>query len=202
MNGHRKKRSIWLSWLLRHGADEAGIAMDAAGWVAVAEVLRAGRMSRAELEAIVRENDKRRLQLEGERIRACQGHSTAGTPVTAEALEASWAVHEGGAPLWHGTSVAALTGIAREGILPVARTHVHLAAELASKVGKRANVDVMLRVEPARVNEAGLRVFVAPNGVLLVRRIPREAIVDLEPMTRRARNEEHRLRAIFDSFSL
>ena len=31
-----------LSWLLRHGAEEAGVAMDAAGWVAVTGVAIGG----------------------------------------------------------------------------------------------------------------------------------------------------------------
>ena len=59
-----------LSWLLRHGAGAVGLDMDAAGWVPVAQVLAAPRISRAELEAAVRTNDKGRLQLAGDRVRA------------------------------------------------------------------------------------------------------------------------------------
>lgn len=191
-----KKQSKRLSWLLRHGANEAGVSMDPAGWVAVADVLRAMGLSRADLEVVVRENDKRRLELDGDRVRACQGHSTAGTPVTAEALEASWTERASDEPLWHGTASAALAGIARDGILPVTRTHVHLAEELTSKVGKRANVDVMLKVDALRLRACGVSVFAAPNGVLLARQVPREAIVDLRAMTRRARGEEAALRAL------
>lgn len=197
MDGERTRReSKRLSWLLRHGANEAGVSMDAAGWVAVADVLRALGLSRADLELAVRENDKRRLELAGDRVRACQGHSTAGTPVTAEALEASWTERLSAAPVWHGTASAALAGIAERGILPIARTHVHLAEALTSKVGKRANVDVMLKIDALRLREAGISVFAAPNGVLLARQVPRAAIVDLTPMTRRARGEEATLRAL------
>ena len=197
MDTERTKRaSKRLSWLLRHGANEAGVSMDAAGWVAVAEVLRALGLSRAELEVVVRENDMRRLELEGDRVRACQGHSTAGTPVTAEALEASWTERASEAPLWHGTASSALTGIAQSGILPIARTHVHLAEELTSKVGKRANVDVMLKIDARRLRACDVAVFNAPNGVVLARRVPREAIVDLVAMTRRSRGEEAALRVV------
>lgn len=196
MEERLKKQSRALSWLLRHGAVEAGVTMDAAGWVAVTDVLRALGMTRTQLDEIVRTNDKRRLELEGERVRACQGHSTEGTPVTVEALEATWTVHEGDGPLWHGTSASALPAIAREGLLPLRRTHVHLASALDSVVGKRAAVDVMLEIDPARVRAEGQRIFVAPNGVVLVRRVPRVAIVGLRAMTRRSRAREQALRTL------
>src|SRR5512143_946378 len=135
-----------LSWLLRHGANEAGLEMDAAGWADVAEVRRILGLSRAALAEAVRENDKARLELRGSRIRACQGHSRAGMPVTLEALEASWERYDGDGAIWHGTRVAAIPGIAREGILPGERTHVHMTDALDSAVGKRAAVDVMIEV--------------------------------------------------------
>lgn len=191
------RRSKKLSWLLRHGAGEEGLPMDAAGWAPVADVLARLRMSRAQLEHAVQTNRKRRLQLDGDRVRACQGHSAAGVPVTREALEATWRAHEGDAPIWHGTSRAALESIAASGLAPGRRTHVHLAAELESVVGKRAAVDVMLAVDPGRVRAAGVTVFVAPNGVILARRVPRDAIVGLEPMTKRSRRDVDALRAIF-----
>ena len=56
--------------------------MDAAGWVAVAEVQRITGLDADALAEIVATNTKRRLQQVGDRIRACQGHSTQGTPVT------------------------------------------------------------------------------------------------------------------------
>jgi putative RNA 2'-phosphotransferase len=191
------KASHRLSWLLRHGAGESGIDMDAAGWVEIAEVLRALRMTREAMEGAVRENDKARFEVRGGRIRACQGHSSQGMPVTAEALEASWERWEGEGPVWHGTRIAALASIAREGILPGERTHVHLAEALDSTVGKRANVDVMLEVSPVRLGERGLGLFVSPNGVLLCRAVPPEAIVGLRAMTDRSRRQGEALRALF-----
>ena len=59
------RRSKKLSWLLRHGAREVGLPMDAAGWVSVPEVLRALSITRAQLEHAVATNRKRRLQLDG-----------------------------------------------------------------------------------------------------------------------------------------
>src|SRR5690349_21685376 len=101
------EKSKTLSWLLRHGAREAGVSMDAAGWVPVPEVLRYLQLSRGDLEEVVRTNNKSRLELVGERVRACQGHSTENMPVTVEALEASWRLYEEGGSLFHGTTVEA-----------------------------------------------------------------------------------------------
>ena len=186
-----------LSWLLRHGAREAGVAMDAAGWVELRDVLRFLGAPRAALDEAVERNTKSRLEIWGERIRACQGHSTEGTPVTREALEASWEEVQGDAAIWHGTSVKVLAAIAREGIVPQARTHVHLTGALDSAVGKRAQVDVMLEVSPARLRGAGIRVFQSQNGVVLVREVPPSCIVGLRAIVEKARRSEASLRALF-----
>jgi putative RNA 2'-phosphotransferase len=197
--GHDRHTEISkrLSWLLRHGAPSEGIAMDAAGWVAVADVLRALRLTRAELTDVVELNTKSRLDLRGEQIRASQGHSTEGMPVTHDALEASWDRFVGAGPIWHGTAIEALPGIAREGLVPQARTHVHLAAELDSKVGKRASVHVMIEVSVERLGELGIGVFQSQNGVLLARCVPTAAIVGIRAMTARAKAKEPALRALF-----
>jgi putative RNA 2'-phosphotransferase len=173
------RRSRRLSWLLRHGAGQAGLAMDAAGWAQIDQVMAALGIDRAQLDEAVERNDKRRLEVDGDRIRACQGHSLDGMPVTRDALEASWRPVRPAVPLWHGTGVAALAPIAAGGLHPGRRSHVHLAAALGSRVGKRARVDLLLGVEPACLATAGLGVFMAPNGVLLVREVPAACITEL-----------------------
>jgi putative RNA 2'-phosphotransferase len=186
-----------LSWLLRHGARAEGLAMDPAGWVAVADVLRHLALSRDDLTEVVARNTKSRLQLEGERLRACQGHSLAGVPVTLEALEASWDAHATTASLWHATEPDVVPLIAREGILPIERTHVHLAPSRESHVGKRGSAGVHLEVSPERLRARGLGVFRSPNGVLLVRRVPPDCVVGLVAVTSRARKAEGTMRAAF-----
>lgn len=191
------RESKQLSKLLRHGATASRLAMDAAGWAKIDDVLRVLHMTRSALDRAVSENTKSRLQIDGDRIRACQGHSREAMPVTLEALEASWSPWRERTPLWHGTHVAALASIAREGILAIDRTHVHLAPALDSTVGKRAAVDVMLKVDPEALRAAGVGVFESPNGVILVRSVPAACIVDLTAMTHGARSAEPSLRAHF-----
>lgn len=184
-----------LSWLLRHGAGEAGLSMDEAGWANVDEVLAAAGMSRHQLDEVVRDNDKSRFQVDGQRIRAAQGHSVEGMPITREALEASWQVYQGPDPIWHGTRASVLESIGRQGLLPGARTHVHLAETTDSHVGKRANVSVLLAVSVTALRQAGQEVWVSPSGVVLVREVPAACIVELRCLSRKARAREAELRA-------
>ena len=191
------RASHTLSALLRHGAGAASLAMDAAGWARVEDVLRAARLTRELLEAAVADNGKARFELRDGRIRACQGHSLAGMPVTLDALEASWVEDLRDDTIWHGTNVDAAESIAREGLLPGQRTHVHLAEATDSKVGKRAGVAVLLGVDPTALRAAGLRVYRSPNGVLLARRVPAACVTDVAVATARARDDEARLRGLF-----
>lgn len=147
--------------------------MDAAGWVAINDLLAHVEASRQEVEACVATNPKRRFQIRGSEVRATQGHSTAGTPVTVAALEASWTRVARTQPLYHGTRAETVPTVEASGALrPMARTHVHLADAPDAVVGKRANVDVLLVVDPTRLAAAGLAVFRSPNGVYLVREVP------------------------------
>ena len=169
----RDSRAI--SKLLRHTAGERRLTMSADGWAAINDVLRILGLTRARLDVAVRENDKQRLQVDGDRIRACQGHSRENMPVTREALENSWERVYPDDLLWHGTNRAALPAIQREGLKPGRRTHVHLAPAKDSHVGRRTSVEVLLGVDPGN-----LAVYRAPNGVLLTREVPPDAIVRVD----------------------
>lgn len=191
------RASHTLSALLRHRAGSVGLAMDAAGWAPIADVLRHARLSPELLDAAVRENNKSRLQVRDGRVRACQGHSLAGMPVTPEALEDSWEEDLRAGPIWHGTSAGAVPSIARDGLLPGERTHVHLAEATDSRVGKRAGVGVLLGVDADALRAGGVRVFRSPNGVLLARSVPPACITDVVVLDARTKAEEPALRALF-----
>lgn len=190
-----KKISYRLSAILRHGAGALGLHMDAAGWVDLDEVIARLGVPRHLVEEVVQHNNKVRFELRSERIRASQGHSLEGMPVTQEALEASWTVFAGEGSLWHGTRADVIENIAREGILRGGRSHVHLAETRESQVGKRANVSVLLEVSPARLRAAGQTIYKSPNGVILCRHVPPSCIVNLHLMSRRSRKDASTLRA-------
>ena len=184
-----------LSWLLRFGAVEAGVKMDEAGWVPVKAALKAARLEKGQLEEIVHNNNKQRFELQGRKIRACQGHGRE-LPVTQDALEASWEVFDGPDHVWHGTHPGAVEGIAAEGLLPIDRTHVHLAEHKESRLGKRAGVGLLLIVSVPRLRELDQEVYRSPNGVLLTRHVPPEAITGQFLISKRARKAEGQLRQL------
>ena len=151
--------------------------MDEAGFAPVAAVLAKIGLSESELDRILAEDRKSRFERRGDRVRAVQGHSLEGTPVTMHGLEASWQRWEGDELLWHGTTLTAALSIARVGALAMSRTHVHLAPTPDSRVGKRAQVEVLLGVSPEVLRTHAQPVWRSPNGVLLVREVPAAAVV-------------------------
>ncbi len=76
------KISKYLSKHLRHRPEDLGLALEKGGWVAVDTLLAALQqhnmpITRAELDEVVRSNNKQRFSFDetGTRIRANQGHS-------------------------------------------------------------------------------------------------------------------------------
>lgn len=167
----RSAQSRFLSLVLRHRPEAIGLRLDAQGWAAVDELLAAlaahGRsMTRAELEALVRDSDKQRFALRGDRIRASQGHSIA--------VDLGLVPREPPAVLYHGTIARVLPSIRREGLIKGSRTHVHLSAdrETALRVGARRGEPVLLRISAAAMHAAGHAFFCSDNGVWLVDAVP------------------------------
>jgi putative RNA 2'-phosphotransferase len=163
--------SRFLSYVLRHHPEAVGITLDASGWVEVDTLLHAlaahGRPTTREmLERVVAGTDKQRLQLDGGRIRAAQGHSvpvTLGLPaVTPPAV------------LYHGTVARFLPGILATGLQPRGRHHVHLSADpnTAVQVGARRGSPVVLRIDAAGMHNGGHEFYRAANGVWLTAHVP------------------------------
>ena len=163
--------SKWLSYALRHRPDAVGLALDANGWAEVSDVLRAARaqghdLDRATLERVVRESDKQRFALDGDRVRANQGHSVA--------VDLDLAPVPPPETLYHGTSRRSLGAILDQGLHRQSRHHVHLSAdaETARAVGARHGAPVVLAVRAGEMARAGHRFYRSENGVWLVGAVP------------------------------
>ena len=172
--------SKFLSLVLRHEPQRIGLALDAAGWVAVDELLaqaaQAGRaITRAQLDEVVATNDKQRFAIseDGLRIRASQGHSIA--------IDLELPPREPPAVLYHGTASRWIASILRTGLDRRSRRHVHLTESLhtATAVGSRYGVPVILRIDARAMAAAGHVFRCSDNGVWLVDAVP---VKFLEPM--------------------
>ena len=187
----------YLSWLLRHGAQEEHLPMDEAGWVSISTLLEHAQMSQECLEDIIENNNKSRYERNETRIRASQGHSLDTMPVTQEALEASWLPYRLQENVWHGTNLEALESIAKEGIQRGSRSHVHLSQGTNSATGKRQNIAVMLAVSPIKLQAHNISLYQSSNGVILARAVPTDCIVGIQCMTKKARKQQDRIANLF-----
>jgi putative RNA 2'-phosphotransferase len=118
-----------LSYLLRHRPDAIDLVLDGRGRAPIIDLLRLLEhadepTSREQLEALVQADDKGRFVIEGDHIRAAQGHS-----ITV-ALELE--VVTPPALLFHGTSAQFLAAIRAQGLRRGARHHVHLSVDVES----------------------------------------------------------------------
>ncbi|WP_432149397.1 RNA 2'-phosphotransferase [Streptomyces sp. bgisy029] len=165
------KVSTYLSKHLRHQPERIGITLDDNGWVGVETLLSAAALhgfaiSRAELDHVVTVNDKRRFAVDGDRIRANQGHTVT--------VDLDLPPAEPPAYLYHGTVAQALDAIRAEGLRPMARHHVHLSPdrETATRVGARRGRPLVLTVDAGAMHRAGQVFRVSANGVWLADAVP------------------------------
>ena len=173
MSDANKQKSKFLSLVLRHKPQAAGITLDSAGWVGVDELLagcaRAGvAITHDELLSLVRTSDKQRFSLsdDGTRIRANQGHSVE--------VELGHAPATPPEVLWHGTAEKHAASIRGQGLVKGQRHHVHLSPtpETAGAVGRRHGRLVLLEVAAGRMHRDGFTFHLTPNGVWLIDHVP------------------------------
>lgn len=175
--GKNDRLSIFISLVLRHQPDAAGIQLDEHGWADVSELIRGinntGRKIDMEvLEEIVRTDNKQRYSFNEDKtlIRANQGHSV---PVDVELEE-----QQPPQFLYHGTADRFLDSIMREGLKPMSRLYVHLSKDIetAMKVGKRHGKPVVLRVSSGEMYQDGHQFYLSKNGVWLTKKVDQKYI--------------------------
>jgi len=173
--------SKFLSLILRHKPEVAGIALDSEGWADVDALLagmaRKGHRIRPEdLAHIVGTNAKRRYAFNKDRtkIRAVQGHSR---PVD---LGLPPAVPP--ATLFHGTVDRFLASIRDRGLVRGTRLHVHLSADrkTAEQVGGRRGRPVILTIDSGAMAREGHVFHLSENGVWLTEHVPASFIIGWE----------------------
>ena len=166
------RASRFLSLVLRHKPEAAGVTLDEHGWADV-EMLLQGVSKRhpltmAQLEEIVRTDDKQRYSFNDDKtkIRANQGHSI---PVDVELTEC-----EPPELLYHGTGKKYFDSIMESGLVPKSRLYVHLSKDIetAKSVGARHGTPVVFTVMSGRMFEDGYLFYCSSNGVWLTKHVP------------------------------
>jgi putative RNA 2'-phosphotransferase len=167
------RTSKFLSLILRHKPEEAGLTLDDSGWCRVDDLLRGCaasgyKITREELDAVVAENDKKRFEFsaDGNRIRASQGHSIE--------VDLQYTPKEPPATLYHGTATRFIDSIKKLGLIKGARQQVHLSADkdTAFKVGQRHGKPLVIKINAGEMHKSGIPFYFTPNGVWLVDAVP------------------------------
>lgn len=175
--------SIYLSFLLRHKPEELNLHMDKQGWVNVNELIDAvntsGRymLDYKRLKDLVDTDEKKRYRLseDGNRIKACQGHSIPW-------VEVELVYTEPPARLYHGTTVEAYKKIlASEYISKMERHAVHMQEDvkMAWKSAKRWKKNpVVLGIDAETMYKEGYVFGRSENDVWCVEEVPVQYIVE------------------------
>ena len=175
----RVTTSKFISLILRHKPEKAGIALDENGWADVCALLEGvnkyGRVAFTfdDLKELVATNEKRRFAFNDDctKIRANQGHSVT---VDVDLTEA-----QPPEILYHGTSSKSLDSILKTGIKALERLYVHLSIDVktAYNVGdRRRGEPTVLVVDALKMHKDGIKFFLSANGIWLTAFVPVEYI--------------------------
>ncbi|RXZ83709.1 RNA 2'-phosphotransferase [Paenibacillaceae bacterium] len=163
----------FISLILRHQPDAAGISLDGNGWADVAELLagmsRSGKsIDMATLERIVSSDTKQRYSFNADytKIRANQGHSISVDVELTQCTPPN--------PLYHGTASRFLDSIRVEGITKQSRQYVHLTEDMqtARNVGSRYGSPVLLSIDTTAMLRDGHIFYLSANNVWNCSEVP------------------------------
>lgn len=173
------KLSKEISYALRHAPWKYELELDGEGFVPVNQLIEAinennkyGRLIElSDIEHAVEVSDKKRHEIQGDRIRALYGHSIP-MHISKEPLIPP-------AVLYHGTTHKALASIIESGLKPMGRQYVHLSTdtEMAIQVGSRRDSDpVILKIDAERAYRNNIRFYKGNDRVVLADYIPPQYI--------------------------
>jgi putative RNA 2'-phosphotransferase len=160
--------SKFLSLILRHKPEVAGIILDENGWTNVNVLVQKTHSSIGFLNEVVSSDSKGRYEFseDGKKIRACQGHS----------LNIELNLEESNPPeiLYHGTAQRNASSIMADGLKKMGRQYVHLSKDIetATSVGSRHGEPLVYRVLAREMCDDGFRFFISTNGVWLTQEVP------------------------------
>ena len=156
--------------MLRHTKE----FIDASGWAQIATVLEKLGISKDQLLDIVETDEKKRYEIQGQFIRANQGHS----------VEVDLELQRLTPPtfLLHGSYTGVHARILRAGIKKMSRNYVHLTENMdtAFETGSRHGEPVVFLVNAMQMYYDGYKFFLSKNNVWLTDYVPPQYINDVQ----------------------
>lgn len=176
MNKKLKNISKQIIFVLRHSPESYNLKLDSNGYIPITEICNKFNISIEDLYNIIENDDKKRFELFGLNIRACQGHS-----IHLEDIESTWEINKDNTSLlYHGTCKDNLMSIIEKGIFPMSRQYVHLnknydvALKRAKTVSKDIKDAIILVINPVKILS-----YKTTNDVILSKYVKPGAIVDI-----------------------
>ena len=172
MQDNYKRMGKYVSMLLRHHPEEAGVVLDEHGWTDVADLIEKVNprypLTEEILHQIAEGSDKKRYEFseDNKRVRAVHGHSVQ--------VDLGYEESEPPAVLYHGSATKYQQSIEEKGLLKQSRQFVHLSenVEQAIDVGRRHGKLLLYEIDAVKMHEDGFRFFRSSSGVWLTDHVP------------------------------
>jgi putative RNA 2'-phosphotransferase len=172
------KISKFLSYILRHHPEKFGIVLDAEGFADLHTILTVineryqdDEIKQQTIEDLITQSDKRRFEIDKDKIRAFYGHSIDDKINMKEADPLPQ-------KLYHGTNKNAYEIIKKEGLKRKGRQYVHLSDTIKTAyiVGKRRTKEpIILEIDTFLAKKAGI-IFYHSGDMYLADFIPSDCI--------------------------
>ena len=165
-----------LSAILRHGNDGFTNRIDRNGYILISELIAHSNfcqqhgISRNDIEEVVKNCQKQRFKIEGNRIKATQGHTINIQDDTLKLLSIEdLSSFEN---VTHGTYYKSITPIKAQGISRMTRNHIHLTAsdavgEHGVISGFRASTEILIYIDTGKAHNNGVQFYLSENNVIL-----------------------------------
>ncbi len=169
-----ERNSKFLALILRHKPHAGNVSLDEHGWCIVEDLVKNAGFKHSQLMEIVKTDDKSRYELspDSKKVRAVQGHSLKSVD-----LQLEKSIPPG--TLYHGTKEEVKMEIAKKGLLPMNRQHVHMTTDVKvarETADRRKGKSIVMEIDACQMAAKNYKFYKAANGVWLTYIVPPEFI--------------------------
>ncbi len=162
----------YVSMLLRHHPEEAGVVLDEHGWTDVTDLIKKVQprypLTVELLHELAYGKDKQRYEFsdDGKKVRAVHGHSVD--------VDLGYEEKQPPSVLYHGSATKFSESIGKKGLLKQNRQFVHLSenVEQAKSVGRRHGKLILYGVKAEEMYRDGHKFYRSTSGVWLTDHVP------------------------------
>ena len=177
-----EKNSKYLALLLRHKPETGNCTLDENGWCEIKQLTQNTGFAYGDLMLIVKNDNKQRYELSPDKskIRARQGHSSN------LSIDAQLEKTIPPPTLYHGTKKNVEMSIAKQGLLPMNREHVHMTMDLKTAretADRRKGPSIIMEIDAMSMSANGYKFYKSSNNTFFTNDIPPDHYQQVYPDT-------------------